>query len=75
MPLAFNLLAPLKADKKLARRVFSQLAPGIAKEISHIQFEHSPGRGDLTFTADGTAFDAFASARSEACSGGPDRRR
>jgi len=63
MPLAFNLLAPLKADKKLARRVFNQLAPGIAKEISHIQFEHSPGRGDPVFTADGTAFDAFATAR------------
>lgn len=63
MPLAFNLLAPLKADKKLARRVFNQLAPGIAKEISHIQFEHSPGRGDPTFTADGTAFDALATAR------------
>ncbi|UPT63432.1 MAG: hypothetical protein M0D54_02385 [Hyphomonadaceae bacterium JAD_PAG50586_4] len=47
MPLCFNLLAPLKLDKKLARRVFNQLAPGIAKEISHIQFEHSPGRGIL----------------------------
>ncbi|ANP45999.1 PGN_0703 family putative restriction endonuclease [Candidatus Viadribacter manganicus] len=63
MPLAFNLLAPLKADKKLARRVFNQLAPGIAKDITHIQFEHSPGRGDPTFTSDGTAFDAFATAR------------
>lgn len=63
MPLAFNLLAPLKADKKLARRVFNQLAPGIAKDITHIQFEHSPGRGDATFTADGTAFDAFITAR------------
>jgi hypothetical protein len=63
MPLAFNLVAPLKLDKKLARRVFNQLAPGIAKEITHIQFEHSPGRGDATFTQDGTAFDAFATAR------------
>lgn len=63
MPLCFNLLAPLKADTKLARRVFSQLTPGIAKEISHVQFEHSPGRGDPIFTADGTAFDAFATAR------------
>lgn len=63
MPLAFNLLAPLKTDKKLARRVFNRLAPGIAKDITHIQFEHSPGRGDATFTADGTAFDAIATAR------------
>ncbi|MFN3465090.1 MAG: PGN_0703 family putative restriction endonuclease [Terricaulis sp.] len=63
MPLCFNLLAPLKLDKKLARRVFNQLAPGIAKDITHVQFEHSPGRGDVTFTGDGTAFDAFVSVR------------
>jgi hypothetical protein len=63
MPLTFNLLSPLKVDKKLARRVFAELAPGIAKEINHIQMEHSPGRGDAAFTADGTAFDAFANAR------------
>jgi hypothetical protein len=63
MPLAFNLLSPLKLDNKLARRVFNQLAPGIVKEIAHIQMEHSPGRGDITFTGDGTAFDAFATAR------------
>lgn len=63
MPLCFNLFAPLKLDKKLARRVFNQLAPGIAKDITHLQFEHSPGRGDATFLSDGTAFDAFATAR------------
>jgi len=63
MPLCFNLLAPLKTDTKLARRVFNQLAPGIAKDITHIQFEHSPGRGDPTFLGDGTAFDAIATAR------------
>lgn len=63
MPLCFNLFAPLKLDRKLARRVFNQLAPGIAKDITHIQFEHSPGRGDPTFTADGSAFDAIATAR------------
>lgn len=63
MPLAFNLIAPLKADKKLARRVLAQLLPGVAKEIVHIAFEHSPGRGDPTFTADGTAFDAIAATR------------
>ncbi len=63
MPLAFNLFAPLKANKALARKVFNQLTPDTLKEVSHIQMEHSPGRGDDTFTADGTAFDAFATAR------------
>jgi hypothetical protein len=64
MPLAFNLLAPLKTDKMLARKVFAKLLPGFAKQIIHLQYEHSPGRGDPTFTADGSAFDAFISARS-----------
>ncbi len=64
MPLAFNLFAPLKLDKKLAKRVVAQLVPGSVKEITHIQMEHSPGRGDTTFTGDGTAFDAFITARS-----------
>lgn len=63
MPLCFNLFAPLKQDKALARRVFAKLAPGVAKQITHIQFEHSPGRGDPTFTGDGSAFDAIATAR------------
>lgn len=63
MPLCFNLLAPLKLDKKLARRVFNQLVPGGVKDVSHIQFEHSPGRGDTTFLGDGSAFDGFATAR------------
>jgi hypothetical protein len=63
MPLAFNLLAPLKLDKKLGRRVFAQLASGVVKDVNHIQMEHSPGRGDTTFTGDGSAFDAFVSAR------------
>jgi len=69
MPLAFNLLVPLKKDKALARRVFAKLAPNVAKRVAHLQFEHSPGRGDPTFTADGTAFDAFVS------SIGPDGRK
>lgn len=63
MPLAFNLLGPLKLDTKLARRVFNQLVPGGVKHLSHIQFEHSPGRGDPIFLADGSAFDAFATTR------------
>jgi|CXWL01.1.fsa_nt_gi hypothetical protein len=62
-PLAFNLLAPLKTDQPLARRVFAKLAPDAMKRVAHLQFEHSPGRGDLTFTNDGTAFDAFISGR------------
>jgi hypothetical protein len=66
MPLGFNLLAPLKTDKALARRVFNKLLPDAIKTVAHVQFEHSPGRGDATFTADGTAFDALIAARGAA---------
>jgi hypothetical protein len=63
MPLCFNLLAPLKLDRKLARRVFNQFVPSGVSTVSCVQFEHSPGRGDAVFTNDGTAFDAFATVR------------
>ena len=63
MPLAYNLLAPLKADKALGAARLPRLLPGQVKAVAHLQFEHSPGRGDPTFTADGTAFDAFLATR------------
>lgn len=62
-PLCFNLLAPLKTDPALARRVCASLAPGVLRAVSCLQFEHSPGRGDPAFTADGTAFDAILTGR------------
>lgn len=63
MPLAFNLLAPLKTDRALARRTLNHVLPGALKRVAHIQLEHSPGRGDPIFTADGTAFDALITGR------------
>ncbi|CCF18056.1 conserved protein of unknown function [Pseudorhizobium banfieldiae] len=56
-PLVFNLFGPLKLDLATATAVFDALAPGFMTEISEILFEHSPGRGDLRFSGDGTAFD------------------
>ena len=63
MPLAFNAFGLLKLDAGLAERVVAALTPDMAGTICHIQFEHSPGRGDPAFTADGTAFDVFISIR------------
>lgn len=63
MPLTFNLIGGLKLNPDLAHQVARTLWPELVDEICHIQFEHSPGRGDLAFTADGTAFDAFLSCR------------
>jgi hypothetical protein len=63
MPLTFNLFGGLKLNPSCAESLFRRLYPELVKKVSHIQFEHSPGRGDPCFTADGTAFDAFVSCR------------
>jgi hypothetical protein len=63
MPLTFNLFAPLKLDQGKAERFVHALCPDLAGKVTHIAFEHSPGRGDPAFTEDGTAFDAFISMR------------
>lgn len=63
MPLAFNLFGAFKLNPGLAQAVCTTLWPQICSEVCHIQFEHSPARGDLAFTADGTAFDVFISCR------------
>jgi hypothetical protein len=63
MPLTFNLFGALKLDRRLANAVCQALWPDLVSEVCHIQFEHSPARGDLRFTGDATAFDVFISAR------------
>lgn len=57
-PLAFNLFGDLKVDLDLASRVLSRM---IQRPIvvSGIEFEYSPGRGDLRFTCDRSAFDVY----------------
>jgi hypothetical protein len=63
MPLAFNVLGPLKLNPAAAERFVAALFPDLAGRVTHILFEHSPARGDETFTADGTAFDVFIGLR------------
>lgn len=62
-PLAFNVFGVLKLDPALATAVFRSLLPKLVDRVLHIQFEHSPARGDARFTADGTAFDVFVTYR------------
>ncbi len=57
-PLCFNLFAELKLDLDLASRVIAELV-GEPVRVTGIEFEHSPGRGNPRFTADGSAFDVF----------------
>lgn len=65
MPLAFNLFGALSLDRDVAERWVAEVAPDVAGKIAHVQFEHSPARGDPAFTGDGTAFDVFISLRLE----------
>lgn len=64
-PLALNLLGPLKLDRDLAEAFVREIAPDLSGRVCSVSFEHSPGRGDPTFTADATAFDAFFVIRME----------
>ncbi len=58
-PLCFNLFGEAALDLDLATRMFRHLAPERVGRVTAIRFEHSPGRGDLRFTADRSAFDVF----------------
>ncbi len=59
-PLAFNLYGELKLDLGLATLVFKDLYPERQiDKVTVIEFEHSPGRGNLKYTGDGSAFDVF----------------
>ena len=58
-PLCFNLFGELQADLALASHVCSGLWPERVKAVTAVRFEHSPGRGDLAFTGDRSAFDVF----------------
>jgi len=63
MPLAFNLFGAFKLNTELADRWVREIWPAFDGKVSHVQFEHSPGRGESRFTDDGTAFDVFISLR------------
>lgn len=55
--LTYNLGAFLKLHPNIARSFVQHLFPGHAGDITLFLFEHSPARGDVTLTGDGTAFD------------------
>lgn len=58
-PLAFNLFGELQRDLELATAVLGDLAPIRISQVTRIDFEYSPGRGDPRYLNDGTAFDVF----------------
>jgi hypothetical protein len=58
-PMAFNLFGELQANLDLASSAFARLTNGRVGRVTAIEFEHAPGRGDLRFTADRSAFDVY----------------
>ena len=58
-PLCFNLFGELQQDLFLATKVINELVPGGVKEVTAIEFEYSPGRGDERYTGDRSAFDVY----------------
>ncbi|MBN1787862.1 MAG: hypothetical protein JW806_05645 [Sedimentisphaerales bacterium] len=59
-PLCFNLFAELKLDLDLATKVFRELFPMQIAKVTTIEFEYSPGRRDIKYTGDRSAFDVYA---------------
>lgn len=58
-PLCFNLFGELCFDLELASSVIGELTGGRFTEVRAINFEYSPGRRDMRYTGDRSAFDVF----------------
>ena len=58
-PLCFNLFGELHYDLELATKYFQKLFPNVLDKVTSVMFEYSPGRGDLKYLGDHSAFDVF----------------
>lgn len=58
-PLCFNLFGELHFDLDLATKYFNLLFPKRLEKVTAIKFEYSPGRGDIKYIGDHSAFDVF----------------
>ena len=61
-PLCFNLFGELARDHDdlgLASRVLSDMSGGRVGQVTAIEFEWSPGREDIRYTGDKSAFDIY----------------
>ena len=57
--MTFNLFGELKSKLELATNVFNKLFNNKIKKVDNIEFEYSPGRRNIKYTGDRTAFDVF----------------
>ena len=67
-PLCFNLFGELKNDLRPLSAVVSDLTGGRFSEVTSVEFEYSPGRGNPRYLDDRSAFDVFL--RCQTASGG-----
>lgn len=58
-PLCFNLFGELHYDLDLATKLFRKLFPERVEKVTAVKFEYSPGRGNIEYTGDHSAFDLF----------------
>ena len=58
-PICFNLFGELTLDLPLATSVMKKLTEGKVENVTRIEFEWSPCRGDLIYTGDRFAFDVY----------------
>ena len=58
--MCFNLFGELACDLDLATRVLAEMTNGRIAQVCSICFEFSPGRGDINYTEDSSAFDVYA---------------
>ncbi len=64
-PLCFNLFGELQQNLTLATAVFGDLTFGRVGQVTGIEFEYSPGRGDSRYTGDRSAFDVYVTFQAE----------
>lgn len=58
-PLCFNLFGELYFDLGLATRFFNRFFPNKVEKVTAVKFEYSPGRGNIKYIGDHSAFDVF----------------
>lgn len=63
-PRCFNLFGELRADLDLATSVCAGLWPDRVAEVTGVEFEHSPGRGDPRYLGNRSAHDVLVRYRS-----------
>ncbi len=58
-PLCFNLFGEMKADLQIATAWARHLWPERVKQVTRLEFEHSPGRRDERYLGNRTSFDVY----------------